>query len=142
MNDDSYSICEVADAIRKYINTDEPSECDDCISRQALIKAIEEKSKKLKNLDTINGLCGAVNIALELPSVTPTERIEYGTDGNAYKLSISNGKEFERTERTGHWIDTGSGQECSECGEIQYGYDNQRYFCAFCGTRMVGDDNE
>lgn len=42
---------------------------DDYISRQALIKAIEEKSKELKNLDTINGLCGAVNIALELPSV-------------------------------------------------------------------------
>ena len=37
---------------------------------------------------------------------------------------------------TGHWINTGSGQECSECGEIQHGYDNFRYFCANCGARM------
>lgn len=36
----------------------------------------------------------------------------------------------------GHWIDTGSGQECSECGEIQYSYDNFRHFCANCGARM------
>ena len=39
-------------------------------------------------------------------------------------------------EKTGRWIDTGSGQECSECGEIQYGYDNFRHFCANCGRRM------
>ncbi len=34
------------------------------------------------------------------------------------------------------WIDTGSGQECSLCGEIQYGYDSHRYRCACCGARM------
>ena len=39
--------------------------------------------------------------------------------------------------KTGYWIDTGSGQECSKCGEIQYGYDSYRYFCANCGCRMV-----
>lgn len=38
----------------------------------------------------------------------------------------------------GHWIDTGSGQECSECGEIQYGYDNFRYYCAKCGSDNRG----
>ena len=48
----------------------------------------------------------------ELPSVTPTER-------------------------TGHWIDTGSGQECSECHEIQYGYDSYRKYCANCGAKMM-----
>lgn len=36
----------------------------------------------------------------------------------------------------GHWIDTGSGQECSVCGEIQYGYDSYRFYCANCGSRM------
>lgn len=41
------------------------------------------------------------------------------------------------TEKTGHWIDTGSGQMCSRCGEIQYGYDSFRRFCASCGIRMV-----
>ena len=38
--------------------------------------------------------------------------------------------------KKGKWIDTGSGQECSVCGEIQYGYDNYRRFCANCGADM------
>jgi len=37
----------------------------------------------------------------------------------------------------GHWIDTGSGQQCSACREIQYGYDNFRVFCAHCGAFMI-----
>lgn len=36
----------------------------------------------------------------------------------------------------GHWIDRGSGQECSVCGEIQYGYDSYRNYCACCGADM------
>lgn len=40
-------------------------------------------------------------------------------------------------QKTGHWIDTGSGQECSECREIQYGYDSFRYFCPNCGAKMI-----
>ena len=41
------------------------------------------------------------------------------------------------TEReTGKWIDTGSGQECDQCHEIQYGYDSGRKFCANCGAKM------
>ena len=36
----------------------------------------------------------------------------------------------------GHWIDTGSGQECSVCGEIQYGHDSGRYYCQNCGAKM------
>lgn len=40
-------------------------------------------------------------------------------------------------EPTGHWIDTERGQICSRCGEIQYGYDNDRRFCANCGAKMV-----
>ena len=38
--------------------------------------------------------------------------------------------------RHGHWIDTGSGQECSVCGEIQYGYDSGRRYCPNCGAKM------
>lgn len=41
--------------------------------------------------------------------------------------------------KTGHWIDTGSGQECFECGEIQYGYDSHRFFCPNCGAKMEED---
>ena len=46
-------------------------------------------------------------------------------------------KALEQDAKTGYWIDTGSGQKCSECGEIQYGYDNFRCFCANCGAKMV-----
>ncbi len=45
-------------------------------------------------------------------------------------------QKVEPERKKGKWIDTGSGQECSECHEIQYGYDSFRYFCAFCGADM------
>lgn len=45
----------------------------DLISRADAIKAMQDKAKKLTNEDTINGLCGAVAILLEMPSVTPQE---------------------------------------------------------------------
>lgn len=38
--------------------------------------------------------------------------------------------------KKGIWIDTGSGEECSICREIQYGYDNFRHFCPHCGAIM------
>lgn len=38
--------------------------------------------------------------------------------------------------RHGWWIDTGSGQKCSVCGEFQPGYDNYRNFCSNCGANM------
>ena len=46
---------------------------------------------------------------------------------------------IEPERKKGKWIDTGSGQECSECHEIQYGYDSFRYFCTFCGEDMRGE---
>ena len=48
----------------------------------------------------------------------------------------------ETERKKGKWIDTGSGQECSVCGEIQYGYDNYRRFCANCGADMRGCKEE
>jgi len=36
----------------------------------------------------------------------------------------------------GQWIDIGSGQECSVCGEVQYGYDSGRHYCPNCGAKM------
>ena len=38
--------------------------------------------------------------------------------------------------RHGQWRDTGSGQECSICKEIQYGYDTGRHYCPNCGADM------
>ncbi len=40
----------------------------------------------------------------------------------------------------GRWIDTGSGQECSICKEIQYGYDSTRNYCPNCGADMRGEE--
>lgn len=42
----------------------------------------------------------------------------------------------------GRWRDTGSGQECSVCNEIQYGYDSGRFYCANCGAKMDGETEE
>lgn len=62
---------------------------------------------------------------------------------------IANAPTVEEPKRPqGKWIDTGSGQECNVCHEIQYGYDNFRHFCANCGADMrkggapesLGDD--
>ena len=44
--------------------------------------------------------------------------------------------------RHGQWIDTGSGQECSVCGEVQYGYDSGRRYCPNCGAKMDGGADE
>ena len=49
---------------------------DDLISRQDAIKAIDEKAKRIKNEDTLNGLAGAVGILFDLPSVKPQEPSE------------------------------------------------------------------
>jgi len=46
-------------------------ECEDAISREDVIKSIQNKAKRLKNADTINGLCGAISIIYEMPSVYP-----------------------------------------------------------------------
>lgn len=55
----------------------------------------------------------------------------------AFKHDVFDAPTIEK-RKPGHWIDTGSGQECSVCGEIQYGYDNGRKFCANCGADMRG----
>lgn len=47
----------------------------DCISRADAIKAMQNKAKKLKNEDTINGLCGAVAILYDIPPVTPLNEV-------------------------------------------------------------------
>ena len=93
------------------------------ISRQAAIKAIEERAKRIKNEDTLNGLAGAVAILFELPSVNPQEN-------------------------TGHWIaqdihNCHTDFKCSECGYIHnfmhlYGEPTADYtYCPNCGAKMV-----
>lgn len=80
----------------------------DCISREAVEKITWEEPSYT---DALNVLTEVREKVRALPSVTPKAK-------------------------AGHWIDTGSGQMCSKCGEIQYGYDNFRRFCASCGAYM------
>lgn len=63
-----------------------------------------------------------------------------GCEG-AFDESLTYCKDFlsVSTEKTGYWIDTGSGQKCSKCHEIQYGYDNHRLYCANCGSRNMSN---
>ena len=63
-------------------------------------------------------------------------------DYNGIMEYINDLPSVEPKRKKGKWIDTGSGQECSECHEIQYGYDNFRYFCAFCGADMRGESDD
>ncbi len=41
--------------------------------------------------------------------------------------------------RHGKWINHGSFEVCSVCGEEQYGHDSGRYYCPHCGAKMDGD---
>ena len=68
---------------------------NDLISREALRNVILNDRK----LDGANANWEVNRILVHIdnaPTVEP--RIEYGTDGQPYKLSISNGKEFERPQ--------------------------------------------
>ncbi len=89
----------------------EQEPCSDAVSRQAVMDCLTATG--LKQFDFI---LDARDKIKNLPSVNPQEQ-------------------------TGHWIDTGSGQECSKCHEIQYGYDNHRFYCANCGAKMEREDN-
>lgn len=93
----------------------------DLISRQAVIDAVcrfgcgNERNGKLM-ITMAEAKQSIVDLLEDLPSVQPEQKM-------------------------GHWIDTGSGQECSLCREIQYGYDNFRRFCASCGAKMESEEN-
>ena len=61
----------------------------------------------------------------------------YGTMFVVKRGAIQNAPTIDAEPvRHGKWVDTGSGQECSVCGEIQYGYDSGRYYCSNCGAKM------
>lgn len=64
---------------------------DDLISRQDAIKAIDEKAKRIKNEDTLNGLAGAVGILFDLPSVKPQEPCTDAVSREAVLEAVSEG---------------------------------------------------
>ena len=98
---------EDADEIIKAL---EQEPCSDAISRQAVLDYIDEMPSDL----TADGRRMIRRRTLEeyisdtLPPVTPQPK-------------------------TGHWIDAGSGQECSECGSV---HDTATNYCPDCGCLM------
>lgn len=58
---------DILDAIKN--GTPLPEHCGRLIDANSLIKAIEEKAKRLSNVDTINGLCGAVALIFDEPTI-------------------------------------------------------------------------
>ena len=78
--------------------------------------------------DTYNSYEGCYECDLAYKQGNIGEQIE------SLKIAI---QALKQEPKTGHWIDMGSGQECSECGEIQHGYDNFRFYCAKCGSKNV-----
>lgn len=98
---------------------------DDTISRRAAIDAL---AKAMPSLTTPDG-CGQFDHDIYITQETFVDSMQIIAD-------------LPSSERHGQWIDTGSGQECSVCGEIQYGYDSGRYYCPNCGAKMDLKTNE
>ena len=71
-------------------------------------------------------------------AVAPSESAE-AYHSATYHRQIAEWLKELAGRKTGKWIDTGSGQECSCCMEIQYGYDNGRRYCPNCGAKMEVD---
>lgn len=92
----------------------------DLISRKAILKHIEKTRQSVQMMDDthrasiiMNGMYLCEKAVRNQPTAEP---------------------------KTGKWIDTGSGQECDQCHEIQYGYDTGRNYCANCGAKMEVED--
>ena len=130
---------------------------NDTISRQAAIDAIEhrlaEPAYQHTGEDWYVGMSCAESELYDLPSAQPETvpcddavgriavqyLLAHYLDGEKYKEAFDGLRHLPSAQpmrKKGKWIDTGSGQECSECGEIQYGYDSGRNFCPNCGVRM------
>lgn len=103
----------------------------------------------MNNHSGIQGVLGQLDKApaVELPQVvlfaenmTEEEKQKLVAE---FKAVMDNAKFTVVSERPqGEWIDTGSGQECNKCHEIQYGYDSFRHFCPNCGASMVRGEKE
>lgn len=90
---------------------------------------------------------------MQKEGVTPERAVQIFGDVQAVtKMVIDeiNGiveRTFEQLKPTidpvkhGRWIDFGSGQECTQCHEKQYGYDSYRFYCPHCGAKMDGEND-
>lgn len=94
----------------------------DAISRADAIQAMQDKAKKLTNEDTINGLCGAVAILFDMPSVTPHKKLAHWI-GEEYDGYADGAPVYTS------WV-------CSECGATFMCEDMDFLYCPRCGSVM------
>lgn len=140
------------EAYRKIMcHCEEQEQCEDAVSRQASIpkewqgtfKDVEEFIEfiwdRVDTSDFEDSYTSPVVNAEpnELYKVTASDKREQLYDLFVEMIKRENVPSVNPQKKIGHWIDMGSGQECSRCREIQHGYDSFRYFCANCGCRMV-----
>lgn len=88
---------------------------DELINKQVTLNAFCDKATPILFVGKPTFIVDYIKVLESIPSVKPQE------------------------PKTGHWINIGCGQECSKCHEIQYGYDNHRFYCANCGIKMESE---
>ena len=119
---------------------------DKLISLQDAIKAIDEKAKRIKNEDTLNGLAGAVGILFDLPSVNSQPCDDAISRQAVLDLleDTNNGwiinevlqlPPVKQEPKTGYreYNDIYDHYLCGNCKTVVMDYDN---FCPNCGAKM------
>lgn len=112
------------------------------IDADALVKAFNEAQVEFD--EYYKGLGRAKVITDNAPTIEP--RIEYGTDGQPYRLFMSGGQVvpdmlqgWRYEERPhGEWVIEHDWVHCSSCGHEQNYPSN---FCSKCGAEMRGNTN-
>jgi hypothetical protein len=116
----------------------------DCISRSALKETLRSypQTDDMRTTELLGFFERLIDEAptVETEVITLRPMTDEMTQDLIDKINTNVGMAQAISEERpqGEWIDTGSGQECSLCKEIQYGYDNFRYFCPYCGAKMKG----
>ena len=124
----------------------------DLINRQDAIKAIDEKAKRIKNEDTLNGLAGAVGILFDLPSVTQKSETVTEFADRCRECGAKYGKLLKQEPKTGHWVgideEPHEDYECDKCGYVVSTFTEniephtEYKYCPNCGAKMEESEDK
>lgn len=117
--DDTWSLKDVTDALKRHGFLQEQESCEDAISRQAAIDTLDTTDKFMDEERTVETYKALLKECYEvLPSVTPKQKVGKWI----YTKAVSTGEII--------W------SECSVCGEGEHGCAKRMKFCPNCGARM------